>query len=116
MLSMDNFWGINNRNGLENTEFFCGDASDVASRLASEGIRPDVITVDPPRKGLAPDVIDSIVQMSPKRVVYISCDPATLARDAKRFSEQGYPLQKAVAVDLFPRTPHVETAALFVPK
>ncbi len=104
------------RNGLENTEFFCGDASDVASRLASEGIRPDVITVDPPRKGLAPDVIDSIVQMSPKRVVYISCDPATLARDAKRFSEQGYPLQKAVAVDLFPRTPHVETAALFVPK
>lgn len=104
------------RNGLENAEFFCGDASDVASRLAFEGIRPEVITVDPPRKGLAPDVIGSIVQMAPERVVYVSCDPATLARDAKRFSEQGYALQKAVAVDLFPRTPHVETVALFVQK
>lgn len=104
------------RNGLENAEFFCGDTSDVAFRLASEGIRPEVITVDPPRKGLAPDVIGSIVRMSPERVVYISCDCATLSRDAARFREQGYSLQKAVAVDLFPRTPHVETAALFVPK
>lgn len=104
------------RNGLQNAEFFCGDASNVAARLAAEGTHPDVITVDPPRKGLAEDVIASIVQMSPERVVYVSCDPATLARDAKRFSEQGYALQKAVAVDLFPRTHHVETAALFVPK
>ena len=100
------------RNGLTNTDFFCGDASDVAARLASEGIRPEVITVDPPRKGLAEEVIASIAQMAPKRVVYVSCDPATLARDVKRFSERGYTVRKAAAVDLFPRTPHVETVVL----
>lgn len=100
------------RNGLGNVEFFCGDASDIAAKLASDGIHPDVITVDPPRKGLAEDVVASIVRMAPSRVVYVSCDPATLARDVKRFSEQGYPLQKAAAVDLFPRTYHVENVAL----
>ena len=100
------------RNGIENAEFFCGDSSDIAARLAAEGIRPDVITVDPPRKGLAEDVISSIAQMAPARVVYVSCDPATLARDVKRFAEQGYTVQKAAAADLFPRTPHVETVVL----
>lgn len=102
------------RNGLSHAEFFCGDASDAAARLALEGIRPHVVTVDPPRKGLAEDVIGSIVQMAPERVVYVSCDCATLARDIKRFAQQGYHLQKAVAVDLFPRTPHIETVALLV--
>ena len=100
------------RNGLANADFFCGDASDVAARLALEGIRPEVITVDPPRKGLAEDVIASIAQMAPERVVYVSCDPATLARDVKRFSEVGYTVQKAAAVDLFPRTSHVESVVL----
>ncbi len=100
------------RNGIENVEFFCGDASDVAARLASEGVRPDVITVDPPRKGLAEDVIASIAQMSPARVVYVSCDPATLARDVKRFAGNGYRPVKAAAVDLFPRTHHVESVVL----
>ena len=100
------------RNGLSNVEFFCGDAADIAARLAQEGIRPHVITVDPPRKGLAEEVAASIAQMAPERLVYVSCDPATLARDVKRFSQLGYRLQKAVAVDLFPRTPHVETVAL----
>lgn len=100
------------RNGLANVEFFCGDAAAVAARLAEEGIRPDVITVDPPRKGLAEEVIRSIVTMAPARVVYVSCDPATLARDVKRFGEQGYRVQKAAAVDLFPRTPHIETVCL----
>lgn len=100
------------RNGIENVEFFCGDASDIAARLAAEGVRPDVITVDPPRKGLAEDVVVSIAQMSPTRVVYVSCDPATLARDVKRFSENGYRPVKAAAVDLFPRTSHVETVVL----
>ena len=102
------------RNGIENVEFFCGDASDVAARLAAEGVRPDVITVDPPRKGLAEDVVASIAQMAPKRVVYVSCDPATLARDVKRFSENGHRPVKAAAVDLFPRTCHVESVALLV--
>lgn len=100
------------RNGLHNAEFFCGDASDIAAKLADDGVRPDLITVDPPRKGLSEDVVASIAQMSPARVVYVSCDPATLARDVKRFSEQGYTLQKAAAVDLFPRTYHVESVAL----
>lgn len=100
------------RNSLHNTEFFCGDADQVAAKLAGDGVRPHVITVDPPRKGLAEGVVTSIAEMSPRRVVYVSCDPATLARDVKRFSGLGYQLQKAVAVDLFPRTPHVETVAL----
>ena len=100
------------RNGIENAEFFCGDAADVAARLAGQGTHPHVITVDPPRKGLAEDVIGSIAQMAPARVVYVSCDPATLARDVKRFAGQGYLLQRAAAVDLFPRTPHIESVAL----
>ena len=100
------------RNGIENAEFFCGDAGDIAAKLAADGLRPDVITVDPPRKGLAADVVDSIVQMNPERVVYVSCDPATLARDVKRFEEQGYCARTALAVDLFPRTSHVESVVL----
>lgn len=100
------------RNGITNAEFFCGDAGDIAARLAAEGLRPDVITVDPPRKGLASDVVDTIVQMAPDRVVYVSCDPATLARDVKRFAEQGYHAKTALAVDLFPRTSHVESVLL----
>lgn len=100
------------RNGIGNAEFFCGDADEIAARLAAEGLRPDVITVDPPRKGLAPGVVDSIVRMVPQRVVYVSCDPATLARDVKRFEEQGYHARTALAVDLFPRTSHVETVVL----
>ena len=100
------------RNGIENAEFFCGDAGDIAAKLAADGLRPDVITVDPPRKGLAPDVVDTVVQMAPDRVVYVSCDPATLARDVKRFEEQGYHPRTALAVDLFPRTSHVESVVL----
>ena len=72
----------------------------------------DVIVVDPPRKGLAPEVIDAVVTMAPARVVYVSCDPATLARDVKLFSERGYSLTHAEAFDLFPRTFHVETVVL----
>ena len=80
------------RNGIENTEFFCGDAADIAAKFADDGIKPDVVCVDPPRKGLAESVVSSIAQMAPDRVVYVSCDPATLARDVKRFAEAGYTL------------------------
>ncbi len=98
------------RNGLENkTRFECGDAANLAVQLEEEGVRPDVVVVDPPRKGLAPEVVDAIVRMAPDRVVYVSCDPATLARDVKRFFAGGYVLLHAEAVDLFPRTAHVET-------
>lgn len=97
------------RNGVENAEFFCGDASAVAADLAAKGLRPDVICVDPPRKGLAPEVVDAAAAMSPQRIVYVSCDPATLARDVKRFGERGYRAVRAAAVDMFPRTANVET-------
>ena len=99
-------------NGITNAEFFCGDAGEVAARLAVEDLRPDVITVDPPRKGLGEDVVAAIARMAPERVVYVSCDPATLGRDVKRFVAAGYRLREAAAVDMFPRTAHVETAAL----
>ena len=100
------------RNGIGNAEFFCGDASDIAAKLEAEGLRPDVITVDPPRKGLAPDVIASIAGMAPERVVYVSCDPATLGRDVKLFATFGYQAKRAAAVDMFPGTAHVETVVL----
>ena len=100
------------RNGVRNVEFFCGDASDVAKKLAQEHLRPDVITVDPPRKGLAADVVESIAEMQPERVVYVSCDSATMARDVKRFAELGYTATRAAAVDMFPRADHVETVCL----
>ena len=100
------------RNGVRNVEFFCGDASDVAKKLAQEHLRPDVITVDPPRKGLAPDVVESIAEMQPERVVYVSCDSATMARDVKRFAELGYTATRAAAVDMFPRADHIETVVL----
>ncbi|MBE6964308.1 MAG: 23S rRNA (uracil(1939)-C(5))-methyltransferase RlmD [Ruminococcaceae bacterium] len=100
------------RNGVKNAEFFCGDAADIAAKLEKEGLRPDVITVDPPRKGLAPEVIASVAEMSPKRVVYVSCDAATLGRDVKIFEGFGYKAVRACAVDMFPGTRHVESVVL----
>ena len=100
------------RNGIENARFFCADAGQAAARLAAEGTRPEVITVDPPRKGLSPEVISAMAEMGPTRIVYVSCDPATLSRDVKLLSQHGYRFVKAEAVDLFPRTKHVESVVL----
>ena len=100
------------RNGVENVEFLCGDASRLAAELRQRGLRPDVICVDPPRKGLAPDVVEAAASMTPGRIVYVSCDPATLARDVARFAPLGYRPVRACAVDLFPGTAHVETVCL----
>ena len=100
------------RNGVENVEFLCGDASRLAAELRQRGLRPDVICVDPPRKGLAPDVVEAAASMTPGRIVYVSCDPATLARDVARFAPLGYRPVRACAVDLFPGTAHVETVVL----
>ena len=100
------------RNGIENARFFCADAGEAAKRLAQEGELPDVIVVDPPRKGLSADVIDAIAEMHPSRVVYVSCDPATLGRDVKIFDGFGYKAVRAAAVDMFPGTRHVETVCL----
>lgn len=100
------------RNHIENARFLCADAGEAARYLEGEGVRPDVVCVDPPRKGLAEDVVDTIADMGPERVVYVSCDPGTLGRDVKRFAGRGYTLKKAVAMDMFPRTAHVETVCL----
>lgn len=100
------------RNGVENVEFLCGDASRLAAELRQRGLRPDVICVDPPRKGLAPDVVEAAASMEPERIVYVSCDPATLARDAARFAPLGCRPVRACAVDLFPGTAHIETVCL----
>ena len=100
------------RNGVDNVEFLCGDASQLAAELRQRGLRPDVICVDPPRKGLAPDVVEAAASMAPSRIVYVSCDPATLARDVARFAPLGYCPVRACTVDLFPGTAHVETVCL----
>lgn len=99
-------------NGIENVRFICDDAKGAAKTLYDEGIRPDVIVVDPPRKGCSREVLETISKMSPDRVVYVSCDPATLARDCAVFSELGYDVSRLSAVDMFPRTVHVESVAL----
>ena len=99
-------------NGIENAEFFCSDAAEVSAELFEKGFMPDVIVLDPPRKGCSREMIDTAVKLKPKRIVYVSCDPATLARDCKIFGELGYQTKKAVAVDMFPRTVHVECVVL----
>ena len=97
------------RNGIENAEFFCGDAGKAALELENRGIIPDVVVVDPPRKGLNADTIEALGKMAPRRIVYVSCDPATLARDVALLKEKGYTLISAQAADLFPRCAHVES-------
>ncbi len=99
-------------NGIDNARFICADAADAAAQLALEGVRPDVVVLDPPRKGCDESLIDTVVTMAPDRVVYVSCDPATLARDLARFATRGYRTQWVQPVDMFPRTAHCETVAL----
>ena len=97
------------RNGIENAEFFCGDAGQAALALEAKGIKADVVVVDPPRKGLNADAIEALARFAPRRIVYVSCDPATLARDVALLKEKGYQLKNALAADLFPRCAHVES-------
>ena len=101
-------------NNISNAHFEAGDASILAKKLANENILPDVIVVDPPRKGISEDVIEACSTMNPKRIVYVSCNVATLARDIEIFERTtSYRLTKVQMVDLFPRTNHVECVALF---
>ena len=97
------------RNGIENAEFFCGDAGEAALALEKHGIHADVVVVDPPRKGLNADAIEALHRFAPRRIVYVSCDPATLARDVALLKEKGYRVKNAQAADLFPRCSHVES-------
>ncbi len=102
-------------NGIKNTRFICGDAAKAAEKLSEEKIKTDIVIVDPPRKGCSPQLIETISKdFSPERVVYVSCDPATLARDIKLFDTFGYKLIEYTPCDLFPRTSHVETVALLI--
>ena len=96
-------------NGIENAQFICADAGEAAEKLLGEGKRPEVIVLDPPRKGCSEQTIKAAAGMAPDRIVYVSCDPATLARDCAVFKELGYEVEEATPVDLFPRTAHVES-------
>ncbi len=98
--------------GLSNTAFFCGDAGNIAARLAGEGLRPDIILIDPPRKGCDEACLSAIREMSPDRLVMISCHPATAARDCRRLCDLGFTLERYCGADLFPRTRHVECVVL----
>jgi len=105
------------RNGLTNSEFFVGKAEEVLpQKYEEEGIYADVIVVDPPRKGCDEQCLFTMVQMKPKRIVYVSCDSATLARDAKYLCENGYEIKKVRAFDNFPQSVHVETVCQFIRK
>ena len=94
------------------SRFFCADAGQAASRLASEGLAPDIIVVDPPRKGCDQATLSAIIKMAPRRLVYVSCNPATAARDCAILAQSGYSVDKVQPVDMFPRTGHVETVVL----
>ena len=104
------------RNNIDNAEFFCGDAGKAALELETKGIRPDVIVVDPPRKGLNADTIEALARMRARRIVYVSCDPATLARDVALLKDRGYTVKNALAADLFPRCSHVESIVTMIQK
>ncbi|MCH5206969.1 MAG: 23S rRNA (uracil(1939)-C(5))-methyltransferase RlmD [Oscillospiraceae bacterium] len=102
--------------GFSNAEFICADAGKAASMLFERGLSPDVILLDPPRKGCGEETLSACVKMAPERIVMISCNPATAARDCKFLSENGYQVETVRAFDLFPRTKHVECVVLLTKK
>lgn len=104
------------QNGIHNARFLCADAAKAAEALKAEGVRPDVVILDPPRKGCDEALVETVCEMQPQRVVYVSCDPATLARDLVRFAERGYAAKRVTPVDLFPRTMHTESVGLLEKK
>ncbi|WP_438832939.1 23S rRNA (uracil(1939)-C(5))-methyltransferase RlmD [Streptococcus pluranimalium] len=102
------------RNGITNAYYVADSAENAMAKWSKEGIQPSVILVDPPRKGLTESFIKASAAMSPEKITYISCNPATMARDIKLYEELGYKLQKVQPVDLFPQTHHVEAVSLLV--
>ncbi|MFA5527029.1 MAG: 23S rRNA (uracil(1939)-C(5))-methyltransferase RlmD [Peptostreptococcales bacterium] len=99
-------------NRISNAEFFVGKAEDVVPELYKEGYRADIVVVDPPRKGCDNILLDTMIKMNPKKIIYVSCNPATLARDVKRLVSEGYRLTKVQPVDMFPHGMHVEVTTL----
>ena len=102
------------RNGAGNADFICADAAEALPELIEKGTRPDVIVIDPPRKGCDKAVLNAITGSAVQRVIYVSCDPATLARDVRILVDGGYSIQKVQPIDMFPQTAHVETVCLLV--
>ena len=100
------------RNGITNAHYVADSAENAMAKWSKDGIKPDVIIVDPPRKGLTESFIKASVAMQPEKITYVSCNPATMARDIKLYQELGYELKKVQPVDLFPQTHHVEAVAL----
>ena len=99
-------------NNIRNAEFIVGDATVLMPKLYREGIEPQVIVIDPPRAGATPEVLDTMAKLNPDRIVYVSCNPATLARDLAILVPKGYRIEKVQPVDMFPQTMHVETVCL----
>ena len=100
------------RNGITNAEFHCGDAGEIFGQLRERGCSPDIIVVDPPRKGCSPETISNIIAAAPEKIVMISCNPSTAARDAKLLTENGYTAERVCGADLFPSTKHTECVVL----
>ena len=103
-------------NNIDNVEFFCADAGKAAEKIAQSGFKPYCIVCDPPRKGMDEVALNAVLSMEPRRIVYVACDPASLARDGKYLCAHGYQLESVKAMDMFPRTANVESVALLVRK
>lgn len=114
--AIDNANANAKENNIENAEFLIGKAEEIIPNLVAEGVKPEVIVVDPPRKGCDIKLLDSIGEVQPERIVYVSCDPSTLSRDLKILTEKGYKVVEVQPVDMFPQTSHVECVALIEKK
>jgi len=101
------------RNGIENAEFIAGDVSRELKRLLGLAERPTVAFVDPPRSGLAPKAVRRLIELAPRRIVYVSCNPTTLAPNGRQLADAGYTLERVRPVDMFPHTHHIEAVASF---
>lgn len=110
--AIEDAWRNSRLNRLDNVRFVVGEAEQVLPQWQHEGLKPDVIVVDPPRKGCAPELLQAILGMRPERVVYVSCNPSTLARDLRILVDGGYQVREVQPVDMFPHTTHVECCVL----
>jgi 23S rRNA (uracil1939-C5)-methyltransferase len=100
-------------NGIANSHFVAGDVRTAMRPLVERAGNPDVVLVDPPRAGLSAKVVRRILETEPKRIVYVSCNPSTLAPNARQIADAGYALESVAPVDMFPQTPHIEAVAQF---
>ena len=98
-------------NGIEHCTFLAGEVRHVLPELVRQGVKPDVVVADPPRAGFHPKALATLAALAPARLVYVSCNPATLARDVGDLVRQGYVLEWVQPVDMFPQTPHIEAVA-----